>query len=87
MHTENSSMERHSSLGREILHKIQFVLFQLEHWSLVPVCEVAHDDARDGEHDDEAGARQDLVLPTLARVAPDTPSHSLALRLQHWFED
>ena len=38
----------------------------------LPVGQAAHDDPGDGEDDDEGGAGQDLVLPALATVGPDT---------------
>ena len=56
---------------------------QLEMEIVPPVGQIAHDDPGDGEDDDEGGPGQDLVLPALAGVAPDTPRHTLALRLQH----
>ena len=48
-----------------------------------PVGQEAPGHPGDGEHHDEAGAGQQLVVPALARVAPAAPRPALALRLQH----
>ena len=78
MHTENTSIETDNSFGREILDEGIFIsgmnLFTFNQ----PVGEIPHDDPGDGEHHDEARPRQDLVLPALAREAPDTAGHCLA---------
>ena len=50
--------------------------------SYLPVRQIPHDDPGDGEDDDEGGPCEDLVLPALPTVAPDTAGGGDTLRLR-----
>jgi len=67
-------METDNILGREILLLYFFclilIIFGLN--PNPPVCAVTHDDTGHSEHDDEARPGQDLILPPLTTVAPNT---------------